>query len=192
MTYSPIDKLGSTNTSVNFSFTSNFILENTATVIETILNSEVLYNNIYDNYISTEFTGNSIIFTGNVPLEVFDQYQLTYVDKGKSDKNQIPVVSTIGNMPDHKELYKIQPDSRVSIEIPITINLEIQKKTISTVSSVPSVPSETPTEGSEQSGESSSSETIEIINEIINYTLEVMNDLNFISNWTKNYFENRY
>lgn len=177
MTYTPIDKLGSTNTSVNFSFTSNFILENTATVIETILNSEVLYNNIYNSFISTEFTDNSIIFTGNIPLEIFDQYQLTYVDKGKSDKNQIPVVSTIGNMPNNKELYKIQPDSRVSIEIPITINLEIQKKTISAESS------ETSTEGSE---------TIEIINEIINYTLEVMNDLNYISNWTKNYFENRY
>lgn len=171
MTYTPIDILGSTNTSVNFSFTSNFILENTATLVETILNCEVLYNNIYDTYISTGFTGNSVIFTGNVPLEVFDQYQLTYVDKGKSDKNQTPVVSTIGNMPDHKELYKIQPDSRVSIEIPITINLELEKKTIGL----------TPEE-----------DTIEIINEVINYNLEILNDLNYISNWTKDYFANRY
>lgn len=168
MTYSPIDKLGSTNTSTNFSFTSTFTLENTSTIIETILNCTVLYNN---PYISHTINASSVVFTGNVPLDVFDQYQLTYVDKGKSDKNQTPVISTIGNMPDHKELYKIQPDTRVSIEIPITITLQIQKKTLGL----------TPEE-----------DIIEITTEVINYTLEVLNNLSYISTWTKDYFDNRY
>lgn len=168
MTYTPIDELGSTPVNANFSFTSAFILENTSVLIETIKNCTVLYNNIYLNH---NILPSSVIFAGNVPLDVFDQYQLTYIDKGKSDKNQTPVVSSIGNMPDHKELYKIQPDSRVSIQIPITITLEIEKKTLGL----------TPEE-----------DTIEIINQVINYNLEVLNDLNFISIWVKDYYENRY
>lgn len=168
MTYTPIDELGSTPVNANFSFTSAFILENTSVLIETIKNCTVLYNNIYLNH---NILPSSVIFAGNVPLDVFDQYQLTYIDKGKSDKNQTPVVSSIGNMPDHKELYKIQPDSRVSIQIPITITLEIEKKTLGL----------TPEE-----------DTIEIINQVINYNLEVLNNLNFISIWVKDYFENRY
>ncbi len=168
MTYTPIDELGSTPVNANFSFTSTFILENTIVLIETIKNCTVLYNNIYLNH---NILPSSVIFTGNVSLDVFDQYQLTYIDKGRSDKNQTPVVSSIGNMPDHKELYKIQPDSRVSIQIPITITLEIEKKTLGL----------TPEE-----------DTIEIINQVINYNLEVLNDLNFISIWVKDYYENRY
>lgn len=179
MTYSPIDKLGSTNTNVNFSFSSVFSLESSSTITEIILNCEVLYNN---SYINNSFNGTSVIFTGNIPLDVFDQYQMTYVDKGKSDKNQIPVISNIKDMPDHKELYKIQPDARTSIIVPITINLKIQKTT----------KSESGSSNSESSSETTPSETIEIIDKIINYELEVLNDLKFITTWTKNYFENRY
>lgn len=184
MTYSPIDKLGSTNTNINFSFSSVFTLENTSTVTETILNCDVVYDN---SFISNSFNGTSVIFTGNIPLDVFDQYQMTYVDKGKSDKNQTPVVTNIKNMPDHKELYKIQPDSRISINIPIIINLKIQK-----ITKTESTSSSSGESGDTGSSTSSTSETIEIIDKIINYDLEVLNNLNFITTWTKNYFENRY
>lgn len=179
MTYVPLQKLGISATNTNFSFSCTFILENTSTIKETILECTALYNNIY---ITNIFTGNIITFNGNVPLEVFDQYQMQYVDKGKSDKNQTPVISTIQNMPDHKELYKITPDSRASIEIPIELQVKVQKKIITESSS----------SSSDSSSTGSTSEVIEIIEEVINLKIEILNDLNYISNWTKDYFNNRY
>jgi len=169
MTYTPIGKLGTTPVNTNFSFVSSFTLES-GSVTETILNCVVLYN-IYDDYINHNFNGSSVTLTGNVPLSVFNQYQLTYVDKGESDKTQTPVVCGIDSMPDHKELYKIQQDTRVSIYIPITINLTVEKRTIGL----------TPEE-----------DIVETSQIIIEYTLEVLNNLSYIGNWTKNYFQNRY
>ena len=167
MTYLPLDKLGSSPTNINFSFSLTLTLENAA-VIETVNNYNVIYNN---PYLTHTFLSNIFTFSGSVPLEVFDQYQMKYINKGKSDKNETPVNCSIADMPDSKELFQITPDSRISIEIPIIINLQIQKKTLGL----------TPEE-----------DVTEIINEVINTKIEILNDLMFIKNWTIDYFKNRY
>jgi hypothetical protein len=160
--------LGTTPVNIDFSFTSNFILENSVTTSESILNVEVLYDSEYINY---TINPTSVSFTGNIPLDIFDRYKLTYVDKGKSDKIQTPMVVTIDNMPDNKDLFKIEVDTRQTINIPITINIELEKTTLGL----------TPAE-----------DTVEIINIIINYTLVVSQSFSYIKDWVSDYFENRY
>ena len=168
MTYFPLELLGETPCNTNFLFNCVITLKDTAELKESILSYDVLYNNPYLNY---SFINNTFKFSGNISLSVFNQYQMQYVDKGKSDKTQEPVISSIDNIPDHKELYKITPDSRVSIDIPVVIKLQIENKVI---------------------GETPEDDTIEIINETITVKIKVLNDLTFIKNWTIDYFKNRY
>lgn len=162
MTFSPLTEiLGTSPVDTNFSFTINLTLLAT----ETVDNIQVTINNNYFNY---SVSGTTINITGNVPIDVFDQYSFKYVDKGSSDKSQTPVVCNIQSVPDHKDLYEINVDSRTKIDVPITIIVKI-KNTPSDGVSDPTIASYTQ-----------------------NYIVQITQTYTMIKNWTDNYFKHRY
>ncbi len=178
MTYTPIDILGTTTVEQNYNFNSTINLEtivlNTSTTVETLESISIDYGtfpNILD-YISHNISGNTISFSGNFSLAIFDLYKLKYVDKGSSDKIMTPVITNIADMPDSKDLFEITIDNRQSRSIPIVVNLIIKETT--TVTLVTGEP------------------IINFINYTINYNIVVNQNRDLIKDWIKDYFENRY
>jgi hypothetical protein len=179
MTYEPIDTLGSTTVEQAYSFNSTIILETTSTgtntTIETIESISVDYGtfpNIFD-YISHNIVDNIITFSGNFSLAVFDLYSLKYVDKGSSDKIMEPIITNIADMPDSKDLFEINIDTRQNINIPLIIDIIIKETT--TDSELPAA-----------------EPIVNLVNYSINYNIIVNQNRDLIKNWIKDYFENRY
>lgn len=67
----------------------------------------------------------SVTIIGKVPLDVFDQYSVEHVEQGFSDKNQPTIVDDVGNVPDKREVYKINVDPRVSTSTFVKIDVTV-------------------------------------------------------------------
>lgn len=66
-------------------------------------------------------SSNKCVIKGKFPLSIFNNYELTYVDKGSSDKLMDPVIVNIEGVPDNKDIFNIKPDNRKTLDILITI-----------------------------------------------------------------------
>lgn len=78
----------------------------------------------YLNFIKQISNKNCIIHvSGTVPIDVFNQYSVKYIDKGKSDKIQTPVISELISVPNNKDIFKISVDSRNKITFYIDVNV---------------------------------------------------------------------
>lgn len=159
MTFTPEEILGRTPVEQDFSFSVNFTPEST----ENIIINTVSFDENFTDYISYQISENSVVFSGNAGLDIFDNYKIKYVDKGSSDKIMTPIVSNIKDVPDNKDIFQLMVDSRTSIDVDISINVEI-------------IDNET---------EESSIETI--ILKII-----FTNSSEKIRIWLRDYFDNRY
>ena len=69
-----------------------------------------------------------ILISGEGTLEIFNLYSITHVNKGQSDKTEEPVVSSIADVPDKKDIYKISVDPRVSKLFESYIDVKLHKK----------------------------------------------------------------
>lgn len=65
----------------------------------------------------------SVTIIGKVPLEVFDQYSVEHIEQGFSDKNQPTVVDALDDVPDKREVYKINVDPRQSTSTFVKIDV---------------------------------------------------------------------
>lgn len=65
----------------------------------------------------------NITVSGSIPIDVFDQYSVEYVDKNKSDKTQVPINSDLNNVPNNKDIFKVLVDSRNKITFYIDVNV---------------------------------------------------------------------
>ena len=65
----------------------------------------------------------SVTITGNVPLDIFDQYSVEHIEQGFSNKNQQTVVDLLADIPDKREVYKINVDGRSTISSFLKISL---------------------------------------------------------------------
>jgi len=65
-------------------------------------------------------TSTDCSISGPVSITVFDRYSVLYVDKGNSDRTQTPITSTLTNLPDAKEVIRINIDTRRSITVDVT------------------------------------------------------------------------
>ena len=72
-------------------------------------------------------TSASVGIAGTILIDLFDQYSVTYVDKGQSDTTQTPVTTTIDLVPDAKEVYNIHVDPRTTITASFTVTVSITK-----------------------------------------------------------------
>ncbi len=168
MTYEPMTELGTTPVEQNFSFNLTLTLENTPELVETIEEIILDCDNIFINH---TINNNVIKFYGNAPLDIFDRYMFKYVDKGSSDKLMVPIISKMVDVPDNKDVFELQVDSRSTIEIPIKINVKIKSTTIPIPPLLP---------------------VITYINYEINTKIIFGNSPDKIRVWLKDYFENRY
>lgn len=117
-----------------------------------------------------------ILISGEGTLEIFNLYSITHVNKGQSDKTEEPVVSSIADVPDKKDIYKISVDPRVSKLFESYIDVKLHKK----VQIKRVIDSEVVFENDE-------------ITEYKNtYLVEISQTYDKIKDWVKNYFENRY
>jgi len=93
----------------------------TASATDTRLLSSV---SISVSSMPTEFvltsTAIDCTISGPVSIAAFDKYSAVYVDQGSSDMLQTPITSTLANLPDFKELIKINIDNRTSIIVHVT------------------------------------------------------------------------
>lgn len=65
---------------------------------------------------------NSASVTGQYTLALFPSTEIKYVDKGKSDKTQTPVVvNGTESVPDFKEIISVKPDPTQKISISYTV-----------------------------------------------------------------------
>lgn len=65
---------------------------------------------------------NSASVTGQYTLALFPSTEIKYVDKGKSDKTQAPVVvNGTEGVPNHKEIISVKPDPTQKISISYTV-----------------------------------------------------------------------
>lgn len=168
MTYEPLNELGTTPVEQNFSFNLTLTLENTAELVESI--EEITFN--YDNtYISHIINNNIIKFYGNAPLDIFDRYMFKYIDKGSSDKLMTPIISKMTNVPNNKDVFELQVDSRSTIEVPIKIDVKIKTTTNPIPPLLP---------------------VITYVNYKIITKIIFGNSPDKIRVWLKDYFENRY
>lgn len=107
------------------------IVEDLDYIAETkiVCNLEIQNLNLLDGI------ANCKIVSGKYPIDMFDQYQVSFVDKGSSDKLQTPEVKGIKEVPDGKDVYKVVPDPRASLDISytVTINSHLGKQEIKTV-----------------------------------------------------------
>ena len=69
-----------------------------------------------------------ILISGEGTLEIFNLYSITHINKGQSDKTEEPVVSSIADVPDKKDIYKISVDPRVSKFFESYIDVKLHKK----------------------------------------------------------------
>lgn len=117
-----------------------------------------------------------ILISGEGTLEIFNLYSITHVNKGQSDKTEEPVVSSIADVPDKKDIYKISVDPRVSKLFESYIDVKLHKK----VQIKRVIDSEVVFENDE-------------ITEYKNiYLVEISQTYDKIKDWVKNYFDTRY
>lgn len=117
-----------------------------------------------------------ILISGEGTLEIFNLYSITHINKGQSDKTEEPVVSSIADVPDKKDIYKISVDPRVSKFFESYIDVKLHKK----VQIKRVIDSEVVFENDE------------ITEYNKTYLVEISQTYDKIKDWVKNYFENRY
>lgn len=150
-----------------------------------------------DNYKPKVFKPHTFNIIGKAPLDLYN-HLVTYVDKGKSDLNSTPVVTTIGNVPDFKDVYKVDVDPRtqISLKFDFTLNFTVSTKQLNSESSE----NNGTNNGTTGTGTSSTGNTgntgnnIVITNEALNFskTIIITQDYNHVKDWLKDYLENRY
>ena len=108
-------------------------------------------------------TSASVGITGTILIDLFNQYSVTYVDKGQSNTSQTPVTTTIDLVPDFKEVYTITVDPRTTISVSFTVTVSIAD-----INGAP-------------------------LPDIINvFTFDVQQTYTNIKTWTDTYFSTRY
>jgi len=126
LTWAPTDLLlGEENVQTNISYDISLTLD-TLTDIITGITAEITDQNFSGFFnISVSFTDltGSIHVSGNVPLDVFDQYSVEHIEQGFSDKNQTPIIDNLANVPDNREVFKINIDNRKVISTFLHVNV---------------------------------------------------------------------
>lgn len=74
----------------------------------------------------------SCTLSGYFDMSIFDNYQVTYVDKGFSDKSSIPVTDILANIPDGKDIYNISVDDRLSVILNFAVTATVTDGTFET------------------------------------------------------------
>lgn len=78
---------------------------------------------------------NSASVTGQYTLALFPNTEIKYVDKGKSDKTQEPIVANgTESVPDFKEIISVKPDPIQKISVSYTITAKSVDGSIETKS----------------------------------------------------------
>jgi len=106
--------------------------------------------------------------SSTVPLSVFDQYSVTYVDKGSSDKIMTPITVEVPDVPDYKDVFIVTVDPREEITITFTGTA-------------------TTTEGT-----SVGEFTYPAITDTKQYSVIIRQTYDQIRDWVLDYFQNRY
>lgn len=107
----------------------------------------------------------TVTITGNVPLDIFDQYSVEHIEQGFSDKNQQTIVDLLADVPDKREVYKINVDGRRTISSFLKISLTSNYK---------------PTD------------TEMFVTETNTYEMKHRQTYDMVHNWTTTYFGDRY
>jgi len=109
---------------INDSVSANYTTLGT----DIISNVTCTWNNTTSLILTPSFTTNTatVTITGLQDISVFDQYSVQYIDKNFSDLSQTPVVqSNLALVPNAKEIYKINVDPRLSINLSFDVNVFI-------------------------------------------------------------------
>jgi len=164
----------------NISYNIQYVLAEAEALpgVETITDQSITYSPEYiANYLTISSDTEGITITGNVPISVFDQYSVKYVDKGSSDKLMSPIVTTIDAIPNLKDIIKITVDDRIFIKFDITASV-----TTETNNNDPADPLFD--EFNEEN----------IVTETFTQTFSIcfLQTWDMIKNWTDDYFNNRY
>lgn len=142
---------------INFGYTVTLTPEELLEPEPNSIVSKTLIISPTSSHINILETETDFTLSGSFSLDDFNA-NINYVDKGKSDKNQTPVIATkYSSVPDSKEVYKIQP-----LETSKVFNLIMTLKDKNNISYIQE------------------------------YTLTVNIKNNSISNWIKNYYQERY
>lgn len=177
--------LGENEVETNISYTINFILaEATAPPgVETIIDKTVIYNNSpidWGTYITFNFFESpeyGLTITGVIPLDVFNLYSIKYVNRGSSDKLMIPITSDISDVPDNKDVFRINVDPRTFIKFDFTVSVTTE------------IDNNDPADPLYVEGDPAN-----IVEETFtqDYSLCFLQTYDMIRDWTQNYFTNRY
>lgn len=200
MTFDPIlaiplpisgqEGLGENEVETDISYTINFILAEATDPpgVETIIDSSVIYNSSpidWGNYITFNFFESpeltppeyGLTITGNIPLDVFNLYSIKYVNRGSSDKLMTPITSEISDVPDNKEVFRINVDPRSFIKFDFTVSVTTE------------IDNNDPTDPLYIEGDPAN-----IVEETFtqDYSLCFIQTYDMIRDWTQDYFTNRY
>lgn len=72
----------------------------------------------------------TVTIIGKVPHDVFDQYSVEHIEQGFSDKNQPTIVDEVDDVPDKREVYKINVDPRHSKSTFVKIDVVVSDGSI--------------------------------------------------------------